>query len=71
MINATVMPTLLYACETWTLLERHESKTHALEVRCLRRAEGVNMLNKVKDVDIRSRMGQVAVISKVEKKKTE
>ena len=25
-INATVMPTLLYACETWTLLERHKTR---------------------------------------------
>ena len=44
-INATVMPTLLYACETWTLLERHKSRIQALEMRCLRRVEGVTMLD--------------------------
>ena len=36
-INATVMPTLLYACETWTLLDRHKSKVQAFEMRCLRK----------------------------------
>ena len=40
-INATVMPTLLYVCETWTMLERHKSKVQAFEMRCLRRVEGV------------------------------
>ena len=71
LINATVMPTLLYAHETWRLLERHKSRMQALEMRCLRRVEGVTMLNKVKNVDIGSRLGQVAVVSRVEKKNTE
>ena len=70
-INATVMPTLLYACETRTLLERHKSRIQALEMRCLRRVEGVTMLDKVRNVDIRSRLGQVAVVSRVKNKKTE
>ena len=70
-INVTVMPTLLYACETWTLLERHKSKVQAFEMRCLRRVEGVTILDKVRNVDIRSRLGQVSVVSRVEKKKTE
>ncbi len=70
-INATVMPTLLCACETWTLLERHKSKVQAFEMRCLRRVEGVIMLDKLRNVDIRSRLGQVSVVSRVEKKKTE
>ena len=67
-INATVMPTLLYVCETWTLLERHKSKVQAFEMRCLRRVEGVTILDKVRNEDIRSRLGQLAVVSRVEKK---
>ena len=70
-INATVMPSLLYACETWTLLARHKSKVQAFEMRCLRRMEGVTILDKVRNEDIRSRLGQLAVILRVEKKKTE
>ena len=63
-----VMPTLLYTCETWTLLERHKSKMKALEMRCPRRVEGVTILDKVRNVDIRSRLGQVALVLRVEKK---
>ena len=68
MINATVMPTLLYACETWTLLESHKSIMQALEMGCLKRVEGMTMLDKVRNVDIRSRLGQVVVALRVEKK---
>ena len=70
-INATVMPTLLYASETWTLLERHKSKVQAFEMRCLRKVEGVTRLDKVRNEEVRSRLGQVAVLSRVEKKQTE
>ena len=67
-INATVTSTLLYGCETWTLLERHKNKVQASEMRCLRRVEGVSILDKVRNEDIRSRLGQLAVVSRVEKK---
>ena len=70
-INATVIPTLLYACETWTLLERHKSKVQTFEMRCLRRVKGVTILDKVRNEDIRSRLGQLAVVSRVEKEKIE
>ena len=70
-INATVIPTLLYACETWTLLERHKNKVQTFEMRCLRRVEGVTILDKVRNEDIRSRFGQLAVVSRVEKEKIE
>ena len=52
---------------TWTLLERHKSKVQAFEMRCLRRVEGVTILDKVRNEDIRSRLGQLAVVSRVEK----
>ena len=57
--------------ETWTLLERHKSKVQAFEMRCLRRVEAVNSLDKVRNEDIRSRLRQLAVVLRVEKKKTE
>ena len=34
--NAMVVPTLLYRCETWTILKRHESKLQTFEMMCLR-----------------------------------
>ena len=40
--NAMVVPKLLYRCETWTILKRHESKLQAFEMMwtCLGRVEG-------------------------------
>ena len=36
-INAMVVPTLLYGSETWTLQKRHKSKIQAMEMRYLRK----------------------------------
>ena len=43
-INALVVPTLLYGTETWTLQKRHKSKIQATEMRYLRKVEGVTRL---------------------------
>ena len=31
-LNAMVVPTLLYRCETWTVQKRHESRLQACEM---------------------------------------
>ena len=53
MHNAMVVSTLLYGCETWTILKRHESKLQALEVMCLRRVEGVTRKDRVRYEEVR------------------
>lgn len=65
MINATVVPILLHACETRTLLERHKTKLQVFEMRCLRKVEGVTVMDTVRN-EARSRLEQVAVLSRVE-----
>ena len=52
--------------EPWTLLERHKSKVQAFETRCLRKVEGVIKLDKVRNEEVGSRLGQVAVLFRVE-----
>ena len=52
-----VVPTLLYGSETWTPQKRHRSKTKAMEVRYLRKVEGVTRLDRVSNEDIRRRLG--------------
>ena len=48
-----VVSTLLYECETWTILKRHESKLQAFEMMCLRTVEEVTRKDRVKNEEVR------------------
>ena len=39
--NAMVMSTMLYGCETWTVMKGHESRQQAMEKAQLRRVKGL------------------------------
>ena len=67
-INAMVVPTLLYGRETWTLQKRHRSRIQAMEMRYLRKI-GVTRLDRVSNEDIRRRLGVEAVLAVVDRKK--
>ena len=57
-VNATMMPVLMYRCETWSLTKKQQSKVQATQMNVLRRIEGVNRLDRVRNVDIRERLNQ-------------
>ena len=40
-INATMLPALMYGCEAWSLSKQQELKVQATQMRVLRRIEGV------------------------------
>ena len=40
-MNATMLPTLVYRCEVWKLSMQQESRVQATQMRVLRRIEGV------------------------------
>ena len=63
-----VVPTLLYGCETWTILKRHESKLQAFEMMCLRRVEGVTRKDRVRNEEVRKTLGQEVVMDIVKEK---
>ena len=67
--NAIVKPTLLYGSETWTLQKRHMKKLQAVEMRYLRKVEGVTRMDKVRSDDIRMRLRQEDVAATVHRKK--
>ena len=60
-----VMPTLMYGCETWSLSKQQQSKIQATQMNVLRRIEGVNRLDRVRNVDVREKLGQEGVLDMV------
>ena len=57
-VNATVMPVLMYGCETWSLTKKQQSKVQATQMNVLGRIEGMNRLDRVRNVVIRERFNQ-------------
>ena len=57
-LNATVMPVLMYECETWSLTKKQQSKVQATQMNVLGRIEGMNRLDRVRNVVIRERFNQ-------------
>ena len=57
-LNAVMMPTLMYGCETWSLSKQQQSRVQATQMNALRRIEGVCRLDRVRNVDIREKLQQ-------------
>lgn len=53
--RAVVLPTLLYACETWTVYARHAKKLHRFHMNCLRKLLKISWQEKVPDTEVLSR----------------
>ena len=66
--NAMVLPTMLYGCETWTVMKRHESRLQTTEMAYLRRVEGITRLDRVRNVDVREALKQEEIMEKVRHK---
>ena len=66
-----LVPSLLYGSETWTLQKRHKSKIQAVEMRHLRKVEGVTRFDRVSNEDIRRRLAVEAVLAVADRKKKE
>ena len=62
------MPVLMYGCETWSLTKKQQSKVQATQMNVLRRIEGVNRLDRVRNTDIRERLNQEGVLDLVKKR---
>ena len=67
-VNATMMPVLMYGCETWSLTKKQQSKVQATQMNVLRRIEGVNRLDRVRNADIRERLNQEGVLDLVKRR---
>ncbi len=64
-MNATLMPTLLYGCETWSLSKKKQSRIQATQMKVLRQIEGLSRLDRVRNVDIREKLRQEGMLDMV------
>ncbi|KAI8492323.1 hypothetical protein Bbelb_297760 [Branchiostoma belcheri] len=53
--RAVVLPSLLYACETWTIYARHARKLNRFHINCLKRLMKITWQDKVPDTEILQR----------------
>ena len=53
--RAIVIPTLLYACETWTVYQRHAKKLNHFHTTCLRKLLGIRWQDKIPDTEVLTR----------------
>ena len=68
-VNATVMPTSLYDCETWNLSNQQQLKVQATQMHMLRWIEEVTRLDWMRNADIREWVGQESVLNAVKKRR--
>ena len=50
--RAVVLPTLLYACETWTVYQRHAKKLNHFHLSCLRKLLKIRWQDKIPDTEV-------------------
>ena len=50
--KAVVLPTLLYACETWTVYQRHAKKINHFHLSCLRKLLKIRWQDKIPDTEV-------------------
>ena len=50
--RAIVLPTLLYACETWTVYQRHAKKLNHFNTTCLRKLLNIKWQDRIPDTEV-------------------
>ena len=55
--KAVVLPTLLYACETWTVYQRHAKRLNRFHLRCLRKLLKIKWQDKIPNIEVLKKAG--------------
>ena len=50
--RAVVLPTLLYACETWTVYQRHAKRLNHFHLSCLRKPLKIKWQDRIPDTEV-------------------
>ena len=67
MFNTIFLPTLCYQCQTWTLTTNDRRKLVTTEMKCLRRMLGVTRRDRLRNEDIRKKVGTTSVLDFIKK----
>ena len=59
--RSVVLPTLLYACETWTVYQRHAKRLNHFHTSCLRKVLKIKWQDRIPDTEVLKRAGMQSV----------
>ena len=59
--RSVVLPTLLYACETWTVYQRHAKRLNHFHTSCLRKLQKIKWQDRIPDTEVLKRAGMQSV----------
>ena len=59
--KAVVLPTLLYACETWTVYQRYAKRLNHFHTSCLRKLLKIKWQDRIPDTEVLKREGMQSV----------
>ena len=59
--RSVVLPTLLYACETWTVYQRHAKRLNHFHTSCLRKLLKIKWQDRIPDTEVLKRAGMQSI----------
>ena len=59
--RSVVLPTLLYACETWTVYQRHAKRLNHFHTSCLRKLQKIKWQDRIPDTEVLKRTGMQSI----------
>ena len=59
--RSVVLPTLLYACETWTVYQRHAKSLNHFHTSCLRKLLKIKWQDRIPDTEVLKRAGMQSI----------
>ena len=59
--RSVVLPTVLYACETWTVYQRHAKRLNHFHTSCLRKLLKIKWLDRIPDTEVLKRAGMQSI----------
>ena len=68
--KAVVLPTLLYACETWTVYQRHAKRLNHFHLSCLRKMLKIIWQDKFPDTEVLKKAGMQSIFKLAQVRRT-